>query len=97
VLSGRLEVANQAHVDETAVEEPNAPERREQIMLRAAIEKVGSNRLQNITDEEARLINNCYHLLARRLNPSMKDERLLRILGAAVQVLERRRAGGANR
>lgn len=91
-ILGRLELANQlqAQTPDPPQDEPLSPERRRQEVLRNAIDKICANRLNMITPEEAQLVNATYELLSRRLSSKPKDERLKRILGAAVNVLNNR-------
>jgi hypothetical protein len=60
--------------------------------LRSAIEKISANRISSLTAEESRLVMASYHQLTRNLKQTPKDDRLRRILGAAVKVLRRRQA-----
>ncbi len=92
-LAGRIELANQIQAEEAAKPAPGIlpPERRQQAILRAAIDKISANRLNTLTEEETRLVISSYELLCSRLTVGPKDERLKRILGAAVNVLINRR------
>ena len=91
VLS-RIELANQlqAAPPPSASEDTGAPERRRQVLLRGAIDKICAHQLHNMTEEEARLVISTHALLVRRLTSNPKDERLKHILGAAVNILSNR-------
>lgn len=92
-LAGRLELANQIQAEESAkpASEASPAERRQQAILRSAIDKISTNQLHTLTEEEIRLIISSYELLTSRLTVGPKDERLKRILGAAVNVLINRK------
>lgn len=92
-LLGRLELANQVREDPIGPAKPEDPNQcRKQLLLRGAIDKIQSNHIDTMLPEETQLVLSCYSLLTRRLNPTPKDERLIRILGAAIKVIKRRRA-----
>lgn len=90
-LEARLEVANQAGgtVDGGGA---SGEDRRHQLALRTAIEKIQTNRISDMTPQELSMTIHCYNLLSRRLNPSLSDQRLARILGAAIKILQRKQA-----
>lgn len=69
-------------------------EHRRQTVLRCAIEKIQTNKFDKMTPEEVRMTLVCYESLTRRANRTPKDERLCRILGAAIQIINRKRAKG---
>lgn len=96
-LMGRLEFANQMapeQAEDAAPPQTQAPEQdpeqRKQRILRSAMEHIRTGQLEEMSLEEIRLIISCYNLLTRRLKSTPRDERLKRILGAAVKVLQRR-------
>ncbi len=95
-LLGRLEFANQTTSEPPPRAAGSGPpvdkeqEQRRQQILRMALEKIRTGKLEGMTLEEIRLTITCYDLLTRRLTSSPRDERLKRILGAAVKVLQRR-------
>lgn len=85
-FAARVEYANQ-----TATATRDASDNRRQIILRAAIEKISTNRIAQLTDQEIRVVIACHDLLTRRLSASPRDERLKRILSAAVKRLKARK------
>jgi len=94
-LMGRVELANQGvGVSQAAQEEAPAdsPERRRQLALRAAIEKIQRNRIDQMTPEEVKMTVACYDLVCRRMNPTPTDKHLKRVLGAAISILRRKQA-----
>lgn len=88
-LRGRLELANQFAESPPDQDLPDS-ERRRQHILRAAIEKIRTNQIDYMTEKEIKLILASYTLLTQRLSSIPKDERLKRILGAAVNILRRK-------
>ncbi|MBI3117206.1 MAG: hypothetical protein HYZ00_00870, partial [Candidatus Hydrogenedentes bacterium] len=94
-LIGRLELANQVREDTAVPAHAAEPQNfRRQLVLRAAIDKIQANRIDAMTPDEIQLVVACHSLLTRRLRPTPKDERLLRILGAALKVLQRKQGRG---
>lgn len=92
-LLGRLELANQVRDEVSVASSDDAPEyQRRQLLLRAAIDKIQTNRIDTMTRQEIDLVISCHSLLSRRLRPTPKDERLVRILSAAIKVLQRKHA-----
>ena len=81
-FAARIEYANQ-----TATMSDDLEDNRKQSTLRAAIEKISTNRIAQMTEQEMRVVIACRDLLTRRLTTSPRDERLKRILGAAVKRL----------
>ena len=81
-FAARIEYANQ-----TATMSDDLEDNRKQSTLRAAIEKISTNRIAEMTEQEMRIVIACHDLLTRRLTTSPRDERLKRILGAAVKRL----------
>jgi len=85
----RIELANQTR--RSAAADPSRPlsftERRNQLILRAAINKARAGRCSDVTREERRLISSCYEMLCRRLDPDARDERLKALLKQAVDAL----------
>lgn len=92
-LLGRVELANQVRDEGAAATNAStANYERRQLLLRTAIDKIQTNRVDTMTGEEVRLVISCHSLLSRRLRPTPKDERLVRILSAAIKVLQRKHA-----
>ena len=87
-LMNTLEFAGQRSEGDAAGE----AEGRRQTVLRCAIEKIQTNQFDKMTPEEVRMTLVCYESLTRRANRTPKDERLCRILGAAIQIINRKRA-----
>ena len=69
-------------------------QRQRQAMLRSAIGKIQANRLDELTDAEERIVAATSILLERRPAANPRDERLRRILGAAVRRLRARHKQG---
>lgn len=86
-LMATLELANQIGAQSPA----ESMESFQQTALRVAIEKIQNNQINTMTPAEERLTFACYELLSRRVRRTPKDERLRRILGAAIQILNRKR------
>lgn len=88
-LEAGLALANQMH----HVPEPDAalPEARRQQVLRAAIDKVSKQAFNDMTLDEIKLLMACHSLLTSRLEPSMRDQRLRRILDGAIKILRKRK------
>jgi hypothetical protein len=89
-LMTTLEITGQTLGNDAA----NDTERRRQTALRCAIEKIQTKQIDKMTPEEVRMTLVCYESLTRRTNRTPKDERLSRILGAAIQIINRKRAKG---
>ncbi len=66
------------------------PETNRHRLLRVALEKIAANRLDSLTEEETQAFLANYERLVEKLPTTLKDERLKRILHAAVQLLRRR-------
>ncbi len=67
------------------------PEARRQLVLRAAIDKVSKQAFNDMTLDEVKLLMACHALLTSRLEPSMRDQRLRRILDGAIKILRKRK------
>lgn len=89
------------HLIDLALPAEHLPEltqnQRKQQVLRGAIEKIQKNQIATLTDEENRLVVASYEMLAQRSDHSPKNERLKRILGAAVNILVNRRQAAMRR
>ena len=87
--AARLELANQTRgtVTGTPPQRSRYMERRNQLLLRATLEKVRQNRLADVTHEEKLLLTNCLELLCRRLEPDPREERIKAMLREAVDRL----------
>lgn len=82
-LAARIEVANQGKPGRLRLWKPKAHEkqdRRSQMMLRKAIEKLETDRIRDMTIEEINFAINCFLLLCQRMSADAGDERLKRIL-----------------
>jgi len=88
-LEAGLTLANQMHHEV----EPGGqlPEARRQHVLRAAIDKVGKQAFDTMTLDEIKLLMACHSLLTSRLEPTMRDQRLRRILDGAIKILQKRK------
>jgi hypothetical protein len=89
-LEARIEIANQTG-SEGSLNSVEGDQRGQQA-LRAAIAKIQNNQIADMTQQELSMTIHAYNLLSRRVNPSMSDQRLVRILGAAIKVLLRKQA-----
>jgi hypothetical protein len=69
--------------------EKGTVEQRRQLILRSAISKIQSNDLTQLTKLERQAVINCQRALSEKSNPSVRDQRLLRILDACLAVLSR--------
>lgn len=70
----------------------DSTENRRKETLKGAIEKIQRNQVAQMSAEEVQMIFVTYDVLCKRVNRSPKDDRLRRILGAAVQIINRKRA-----
>lgn len=97
-IEARLELANQTRpsVCEVAPPAGNAEprqamskfqERRNQLLLRATLEKVRANRLADVTREEKKLLANCLEMLNRRIETDAREERLKEVFRDALHKL----------
>lgn len=81
--------------DKGAMNAEEARARRErQDLLRSALDKIRANRIDELTSAEERIVNVTRILLERRPPANPRDERLRRILGAAVRRIKSRRKQG---
>lgn len=87
-LVAGLALANQLRPD---AESGEAQEVRRQVVLRAAVEKVRKQTFDTMTLDEIRLLMACHSLLTSRLEPSMRDQRLRRILDGAIKILQKKK------
>lgn len=92
----RVELANQSPPTYTDDAE-ELPARRTQLALRGAIDKIQHGRIDTMTSDEVRMTVACYDLIRRRVNPTPSDQRLTRILGAAINILNRKHAEFSHR
>jgi len=85
----RIELANQVRrrSETDGQRYLSITERRHQYILRAALQKTRTGRLSDVTREEKRLLSSCYEMLARRLEPDARDERLKNMLRQALDTL----------
>lgn len=90
LYEARLETANQVRAAAPSQDDTELPSRRTQLTLRAAIDKIQTGRIESMSPDEVRLTLSCYELMARRVNPTPSDLRLKRILGGALNILQRR-------
>ena len=88
-LEAGLTLANQLHRDDEA--DRPLPEARRQLLLRAAIDKVSKQAFNDMNLDEIKLLMACHSLLTSRLEPSLRDQRLRRILDGAIKILRRRK------
>ena len=81
--------------DEKATEPPADPPAPESVpttgqqVLQSAIRKIQEHRIQSLSPEEVKATMAAYERLSRNPAPNMKDQRLMRILGAAVNIFQR--------
>jgi len=88
-----VELANQTPAAPTPeADEAEQAARRSQLVLRGAIDKIQKGRIDTMTMDEVRMTIACYDLIRRRVNPTVSDQRLTRILGAAINILNRKHA-----
>lgn len=66
-------------------------ERRNQSLLRTAVDKIQRDALDHITAEERRMLIICHSLLSRRLEPSPRDKHLIKVLDKALHTLRTQR------
>jgi hypothetical protein len=59
--------------------------------LRAAIEKIQRGRAQEMSDEEIRAVIWCQQRIAANANATPAEQRLLRIIEAALNIIRRHR------
>lgn len=90
-LEAGLELANQMHPDVELAEGERVPDSRRQAVLRAAIDKVGKQAFDSMTLDEIKLLMACHTLLTSRLEPTMRDQRMKRILDGAIKILQKRK------
>lgn len=88
-LEAGLTLANQMRPD-VEVSGPISEVRR-QLVLRAAIDKVGKRAFDDMTLDEIKLLMACHSLLTSRLEPTLRDQRLRRILDTAIKILQKRK------
>ena len=88
--AARIEMANQLRPAPPASTDTEIPSQRSQLLLRAAIDKIQSGRIETMSPDELRVIAACHELMVRRVNPTPSDLRLKRILGGAINILQRR-------
>lgn len=88
-LEAGLALANQMRHEPEP--ESQVPEARRQLVLRAAIDKVGKQAFDDMTLDEIKLLMACHSLLTSRLEPTMRDQRLRRILDGAIKILQKRK------
>ena len=88
-LEAGLALANQMSGDPES--EAESGENRRQLALRAAIDKIGKRRFDQMSLEEIKLVLACHSLLTSRLEPTPRDQRLRRILDGAIKILQRRK------
>lgn len=88
-LEAGLALANQMRHEPES--ESQMPEVRRQLVLRAAIDKVGKQAFDEMTLDEIKLLMACHSLLTSRLEPTMRDQRLRRILDGAIKILQKRK------
>lgn len=97
-IEARLELANQTRpsVSEAPIASSSAEprhtmskfqERRNQLLLRATLEKVRANRLVDVTREEKTLLANCLEMLNRRIETDAREERLKEVFRDALDKL----------
>jgi hypothetical protein len=87
-IFGRLELANQVRSDGGG-ELDTSHERRRQILLRSAIDKILGGRVSEMTEAEIKVTLACHELFARRINMTKRDERLKTIINAGVHLIRR--------
>ncbi len=92
-LAGRIELANQTQPERErlwAREAAASQGRRRQHTLRGAIDKIQSSDVDSMMIGEIDLAMNCFTLLSQRISTDASDERLERILGAAMAEIDQR-------
>ncbi len=98
LIDGRLQMAAElrASARPGEVEDLEKGERRRQLILRAAIEKIQHHRAIQMTDEEIRAVLWCQQRLAGKSKQSLGEQRLQRILEAAIALIRRHRKQGSS-
>jgi hypothetical protein len=88
-ILSRLDEAEQAqvHVDTSTPTPVPAGATARQVLLKSALEKICAHQINTISREEASVVITTYEVLSRRPTLTPKDERLKRILRAAVKIL----------
>lgn len=97
LIESRLQLAAElrAQAPPGEVEALEDGERRRQLVLRGAIEKIQNHRTIHMTDEEIRAVIWCQQRLVRKsASASVGEKRLLRILDAALSLIRRHRRQG---
>ncbi|MFM1920228.1 MAG: hypothetical protein RLZZ303_1862 [Candidatus Hydrogenedentota bacterium] len=96
LIEARLQLAAQLR-ESAAMASPENEEhlqRRRQIILRAAVDKIQHNRVGEMTEEEVRAVQLCQQRLASKPEASPGEKRLLRVIEAALALLRRQKRRG---
>lgn len=93
LVEGRLHLAIELRATDTPAQAADleAGEQPRQIVLRAAIEKIQRGRAQEMSDEEIRAVIWCQQRIAANANATPAEQRLLRIIEAALNIIRRHR------
>lgn len=93
LVETRLELA--AQLRESASDSESGHEerthRRRQIILRAAIDKIQHNRVNEMTEDEQQAVLLCKQRLSLKQEPTPAEKRLLRVMEAALGLFRRQR------
>jgi len=84
-LAAKLELAGQLPRAQSAP--PKQTERRNQPLLREAIQKMQTGGIEKMSDDELDLLVNCYTVLSNRLVPTANTNRLLEIISRTIEPL----------
>ncbi len=85
-LLSRVEQVNQM---QPRMIKPKAEENRHQFILRAAIDKLKSEKLDVVSYGELKLLFACYSLLSKRLEPTANDRYLQKLLEPSIKEVQR--------
>ena len=91
-VASKIELANQLRSTADEAGDADLPSRRAQLILRGAIDKIQAGRIMAMSSDEVQVLSACHELLIRRVNPSPADQRLKRIVGGALNLLQRRQS-----
>ena len=88
-LAAKLELASQLPRSQGLA--PNQAERRDQGLLREAVEKMQAGEIGAMSDDELDLLVSCYTILSNKLVPTTNNNRLLEIISRTIEPLRAER------
>jgi hypothetical protein len=89
-LAAKLELASQLPRAQSSV--PKEAERRNQPLLREAIERMQTGGVGAISDDELDLLVNCYTILSNKIVPTTNNNRLLELISRTIEPLRTERS-----